>query len=100
MTQNTSSAVMQRRSEPHDRKALPSPEVLRQLLRYEPETGKLFWLPRSEHWFRATSGRSAIHACANWNARYAEREAFTSVDQNGYRVGTVLNVHYLSLIHI
>ena len=22
---------------------LPSPEVLRQLLRYEPETGKLFW---------------------------------------------------------
>jgi len=29
-------------------KALPSPEVLRQLLRYEPDTGKLFWRERCE----------------------------------------------------
>ena len=35
-------------------KALPSPEVLRQLLRYEPETGKLFWKERSALFFKCT----------------------------------------------
>lgn len=66
-------------------KALPSPEVLRQLLRYEPETGKLFWRQRSPEWFQ--SARS----CAVWNAKYAGREAFTSLDRSGYRQGNILN---------
>ncbi len=77
-------------------KPLPSPEVLRQLLRYEPETGKLFWLPRGAQWFNATQGRTAAHACANWNARYAGREAFTATDHNGYRCGAILNVNFLA----
>lgn len=29
-----------------DESLLPTPEELRQLLRYEPETGHLYWLPR------------------------------------------------------
>ena len=35
-------------------KALPSPEVLRQLLCYEPDTGKLFWKERSRDMFDTT----------------------------------------------
>lgn len=27
---------------------LPDAELLRKLLRYDPETGKLYWLPRSQ----------------------------------------------------
>jgi HNH endonuclease len=77
-------------------KALPSPEVIRQLLRYEPETGKLFWLPRDAVWFQKTDGRSALHAAANWNAHYADREAFTSKDRHGYLRGSVLGIGYFA----
>ena len=54
---------------------LPSPEVLRQLLRYEPETGKLFWLPRPRHMFPNDN----IHRA--WNTKYADQE--TMVDRSG-----------------
>ncbi len=76
-------------------KALPSPEVLRQLLRYEPDTGKLFWLPRGPEMFK-DGYRTASGNCTNWNARYSGSEAFTALDRNGYRHGTVFNVHYMA----
>ena len=63
---------------------LPDIEYLRQRLRYEPDTGKLFW--------RETPSRNTA-----WNARYANREAFTSVDRHGYHQsnlgGKVLRAH-------
>lgn len=62
---------------------LPDPEQIRKLLRYEPETGKLYWLPRPREMF-ATG-----QACGMWNFRYAEREAFTCVKSHGYRHGTI-----------
>lgn len=37
----------------------PSPDVLRQLLRYEPETGKLWWKERGAEWFSSSTGRPA-----------------------------------------
>ena len=69
------------------KRQLPSPETLRQLLMYEPQTGRLFWLPRGQHLFRDTLGRTKEHACAIWNARYASREAMTGVNNGGYRTG-------------
>ena len=66
-------------------KALPSPEVLRQLLRYEPGTGKLFWRERGPEWF--TRGGSA----AAWNDAFAGREAFTADDGAGYRQGSIFD---------
>lgn len=57
------------------KKPLPSPEVLRQLLRYEPETGRMFWIARR--------GR-AIPSGA---------EAFTTVDPGGYRQGRVFGTN-------
>ena len=70
------------------KRELPSQEVLRQLLTYDPETGRLFWRERGPKWFRATPGRSPAHAMANWNSRYAGKEAFTwSI--SGYAFGTV-----------
>lgn len=69
-------------------KALPSPEVLRQLLRYEAETGLFFWLPRGQEWF-AGSGRSAEWSSAAWNARHAGAPAFRFVTKYGYLSGHV-----------
>lgn len=71
-------------------KALPSPEVLRQLLRYEPETGKLFWKERSALFFKCTKGRAASHAAALWNSRYAGTEALCHKNIEGYKVGAIL----------
>lgn len=73
-------------------KALPTPEVLRQLLRYEPETGKLFWRTRPVSLFRCHGKMSAEHAASTWNKSHAGKEAFTSVDNYGYRRGSVFNI--------
>lgn len=70
---------------------LPSPEVLRQLLRYEPETGKLFWRERGPEWFSPSGGpkaRSAGSNAAIWNGKNAGQEAFTRL-VGGYRKGSV-----------
>lgn len=68
-------------------KALPSPEVLRQLLRYEPETGKLFWLPRGAEWFGGT--RDLGYSSRAWNAARAGKEAMTNVSSRGYKTGRI-----------
>lgn len=68
--------------------ALPSQEVLRQLLRYEPSTGKLFWKER-------TGGKSEKHT-KTWNSRNAGTEAFPTIHKQGYRKGTLLGVTVLA----
>jgi hypothetical protein len=65
-------------------KSLPSQATLLQLLRYEPETGKLFWRERPLSMF-ADGGHSAAHTCARWNSRFARKEAFTAKQSAGYR---------------
>jgi hypothetical protein len=78
------------------KRPLPSPEALRQLFRYEPDTGKLFWKPRSEKMF-ACGDHGAKHNCFVWNSKYANKQAFTSIDSKGYRQtnlgGKVLRAH-------
>lgn len=70
-------------------KALPSPEVLRQLLRYEPETGKLFWRPRGADFFTDGKSKRTPQQRANlWNAANAGNEAFTTSNK-GYLQGTL-----------
>lgn len=54
--------------------------LLRRLLRYDPETGRLFWLSRS-------TDSCAANRVASWNARFSNREAFTADHGNGYRSG-------------
>jgi hypothetical protein len=61
-----------------------TPELLRQLLRYEPDTGKLFWLPRPMEMFTSDS------ASKIWNARLSGVEAITTHDRDGYKKGKVL----------
>lgn len=63
-------------------KALPCPTLLRQLLRYDPDTGNLFWKPRPAWMFKTS------RAFKTWNARYANQQAFTALSK-GYYVGAV-----------
>lgn len=72
------------------KKPLPTPDQLRQFLRYEPETGKLFWRERTPDAVDAANEMVRRKVCANWNTRLAGKEAFTSIT-NGYRVGAIWN---------
>lgn len=73
---------------------LPRAEDLRQLLRYEPDTGKLFWRERpaslfSESIYAGRAQRSPEWSAAKWNTKHAGTEAFVSTSGKGYRAGKV-----------
>lgn len=55
------------------KKPLPSPEQLRQLLEYDPDTGSLFWRPRTGPYSQ------------RWNTRWAGKRAGT-INGDGYRM--------------
>lgn len=74
------------------KKPLPCPTLLRLLLTYEPETGKLFWKKRKS-WMAPRGGvRAAGKAVAIWNGRNAGNMAFTATTNGGYRVGWLFGV--------
>lgn len=58
---------------------LPTPEQLRELLRYEPDTGKLFWKERPLSDFKNS------RLCNSWNKKYSHKEAFTADNGSGYK---------------
>ncbi len=74
-------------------KEIPT-DLLRQLLRYEPETGKLFWLVRDSSLFRDTPNKTAEQHCRGWNKRFAGAEAFTADGVKGCKCGRILGVGY------
>lgn len=69
---------------------LPTPEQLRQLLRYEPETGKLFWSPRPIEMFATKRAYGA------WHSNFCDKEAFAAPHSKGYRFGTLLGRCFLA----
>ncbi len=64
-------------------KALPSPEVLRQFLRYDDETGILYWRERGADGMVACFRYSAERMARTWNSRHAGRPA-GHVNRQGY----------------
>lgn len=74
-------------------KPLPSPELLRKLLRYNPETGFLYWMKRSPDLFY-DSIISCEARCKQWNTRYAGNRAFVNRDNKGYYKGGIFGRNY------
>lgn len=72
---------------------LPEIAVLRKLLRYEADTGKLFWLARDEDDFDGPVGFGGLWKARNWNAQYAGKEAFATVS-DGYLKGEIFRRPY------
>lgn len=75
-------------------KALPEQGTLLSLLRYDGESGKLFWKQRSGADFLLDDSRGPQWAASAWNARYAHKEAFTFSDHRGYRHGKINGTLY------
>lgn len=68
-------------------------ELARELLYYDPATGRLVWRKRRVELFSDTPRRTAAHAAANWNARWAGKPAFTALNK-GRHCGAILGRNY------
>lgn len=55
-------------------KNLPSPEYLRERVRYCCETGKLFWIDHPD-------------VIKSWRSRFIDKEAFSYINIYGYKIG-------------
>lgn len=66
------------------------PELLRQLIRYDAETGALTWLRRDRRHF--TTDRN----CNAWNTRYAGKPALAADNGVGYKIGSIFERHFLA----
>lgn len=75
--------------------ALPAQDLLNRLLRYEPETGNLFWRERTPDMFE-DGVHSAEHVCSRWNSRLAGKPALGAKQGQGYRHGNVASQWVLS----
>ena len=73
-------------------KPLPDADLLRQLLRYEPDTGKLFWRERSASHFPPS--KHAKTFAATFNREMAGKEAFASPNGTGYLQGWIKGRKY------
>jgi len=58
-------------------------EIARELLHYEPETGKLYWKERGPEYFEDA------RAMNWWNSRYANKAALAYKPSDGYMTGRV-----------
>lgn len=67
---------------------LPSQAELERLLEYNHETGLLFWKARTPDMFELTKGRTKEHSSAQWNARWAGKEALSKIN-DGYKMGSI-----------
>lgn len=75
-----------------DAKELPPIDLLRKLLRYEPETGLLFWREREPVMF-AGEGMAQAANCNRWNARLAGKMA-GRLSADGYTVVSIFDWPY------
>jgi len=66
------------------------------LLKYDPETGKLYWLPRTADMFTGSPHGSPAAVAQMWNKRFAGKEALTASMPYGYRTGNILKKLYLA----
>ncbi len=71
---------------------LYSPQVLRELIRHDPETGELFWKTRSAEHFDPSS---KLNICRSWNARYAGKRALNN-PSTGYLSGEIFSKRFLA----
>ena len=70
------------------KKELPSPELLRKLLRYEPETGELFWRERPREMCKTEQ------SWKTWNKRFPDTKAVNFLDSDGYLRGSIFGKTY------
>jgi hypothetical protein len=78
------------------KRPLPDQAFLATRLRYDAETGLLYWLPRTPDMFTDNAMWTAEQVCASWNSKWAGKEAFTAVSNIGYKTGILGGQPYVA----
>lgn len=65
-------------------------ETLRELLSYDPDSGKLTWRPRNLKWFKNEG------SFKSWNSQFAGKGALTAYHKKGYTHGRIFDKSYLA----
>lgn len=73
---------------------LPSPELLRKLVDYNPAAGTLSWKARPTSMFKP--GPHQVWACDMWNRRYAGQAAFNTLSDKGYLRGLLFSKQFFA----
>ena len=68
-------------------------EIARELLCYEPDTGKLFWRERDRKWFGKTE-RSQEWNCNAWNSKLAGKQTFLNIEESGALYSSIFRKKY------
>jgi hypothetical protein len=76
-------------------KTLPCPTVLRQLLSYNAQTGKLFWRKKMPWMIDSDKQSTQVRIAKNWNARYSGVEAFVTPNKNETALTGCINIKRL-----
>lgn len=74
----------------------PSPELLRALINYVPDTGELFWRVRTSEQFNAPTDAARRGQAKRWNAIHSGQPALNYIDGRGYLSGSVGSVKVLA----
>lgn len=67
---------------PRHGKPTPSQHTLKQALKYDPQSGKLYWKSRG--------------ISKSWDTKWAGNEAFTATSSTGYKCGRINGANYLA----
>ncbi|MDP2047600.1 MAG: HNH endonuclease [Cypionkella sp.] len=70
---------------------LIEPSVVKELVRLEPETGRLIWLPRDIRYFASSTDIYQERLCKIWNLRFSDKEGFITPGPKGYLYGKLLH---------
>ncbi|WP_300396327.1 HNH endonuclease [Henriciella sp.] len=73
---------------------LPSSKLLNRLLRYDSDTGKLYWRERPAWLFKLCKYGSSRGKADSWNKRFCGQETFRRISDDGYHLGLVFNKAY------
>lgn len=69
--------------------------LLRQLIKYDPDTGDLTWLPRPAEMFSDVKGRQE-GSCQRWNKVFANTAALSSLTKKGALAGSIFAKSFLA----
>jgi hypothetical protein len=67
-----------------------TPEIVRELVDYDPDTGALTWRYRERKWFKNQN------SFTGWNNRYVGKPALVAVQSDGYLCGTIFKQSLLA----
>ena len=68
-----------------------TPDILRSLIDYDPQTGSLIWKTRTPDMFRGQK-QDPRHSCRVWNTANAGQPALACLNGNGYLHGAVFGI--------